>query len=102
MKKRWFWFSMLTLLCTAALALSLVWMFRPEQAVPQQRSSTAEYQLTDLGGRVALVRTDSGRAVAVYDIYTRLLPEYDLLQLQRGIPVAGREELLRLLEDFGL
>ena len=40
--------------------------------------------------------------LAVYDIYTRLLPENDLLHLQKGIPVYSDAELQTLLEDFGL
>ena len=38
----------------------------------------------------------------MYDIYTRLLPEEDVLALQQGVPVADDASLQRLLEDYGL
>ena len=38
----------------------------------------------------------------VYDVYTHLLPESDVLSLQAGIPLESQEQLQRLLEDFGL
>ena len=42
-------------------------------------------------------------AVAVYDdIYTRLLPESDVLALQQGVPVTDEAELQRRLEVYGL
>ena len=38
----------------------------------------------------------------ICDIYTRLLPENDLLHLQEGIPVYSDAQLEALLEDLGL
>ena len=41
--------------------------------------------------------------LATYDdLYTRLLPESDVLALQQGVFVADEAELQRRLEDYGL
>lgn len=96
------WFLVLALLCAAALALSVFWMLRPEKVVPPQSSSMPQYLLKDSGGKLALFYAGTNDPVAVYDVYTRLLPEEDVLQLLEGIPVTDETELYRLLEDFGL
>ncbi len=95
------WFVILALLCAIALALSIFWMVWPQRLEPPA-SSSASYYLMDSGGRLALFSASGSEPLAVYDVYTRLLPENDLLDLQKGIPVANQEELYRLLEDFGL
>lgn len=95
------WFLVLALLCTIALALSIFWMVWPQYLEPPV-SSSAPYLLMDDGGKLALFPAGSKTPVAIYDVYTRLLPENDLLDLQKGIPVADEAELHRLLEDFGL
>ena len=99
---KYVWFVFLALLCAAALVLSLLWMLRPEKLVPPQSTSAPQYLLKDSGGRLALFYTGTNSPVAVYDVYTRLLPEEDVLQLLEGIPVSDEAELYRLLEDFGL
>ena len=72
MSKLWFW--VVALLCAAAMALSLVWMAWPRALIPEP-DHRAEYLLADRGGRLALVPAQGGEPVAVYQIYTRLLPE---------------------------
>lgn len=95
------WLFVLALLCAIALALSICWMVWPQHVEPPA-SSSVPYFLMDNGGKLALFPAGSQSPVAVYDIYTRLLPENDVLALQKGIPIASEEELYRLLEDFGL
>lgn len=104
MRKQWFW--ALAALCAAALAISIAWMADPtlprEPAGSLSSGQSAPYLLRDDGGRIALFRPDEEEPVQVYDIYTHLLPQEDVLSLQQGIPVENEEQLLRLLEDFGL
>lgn len=83
------------LLCVVAGA---VWFAVGDDAMP----STAQYLLRDNGGHLALYAADGSGPLAEYDIYTRLLPEGDVLALQQGLPVADDAELQRLLEDYGL
>ena len=98
MSKRWF--AVLALLCILALALSVLWMLRPDEVLPPRPGPG--YVLRDDRGRLALYKVDGSGPVAVYDVYTRLLPEPDVLALQKGIPVSDRAQLMRLLEDLGL
>lgn len=104
MRKQWFW--ALAALCAAALAVSVVWMAGPalpkEPAEGSSSGQSAPYLLRDNGGRIALFRPGEEEPVEVYEIYTHLLPQEDVLSLQKGIPVESEEQLLRLLEDFGL
>ncbi len=101
MSKTWFW--ALCALCAAALLISLMWLFAPQTVLPADPPPA--YTLRDEGGRVAVYTGEASAPdapLAVYDIYTRLLPENDLLHLQKGIPVYSDAELQTLLEDFGL
>lgn len=104
MRKQWFW--ALAALCAAALAVSIVWMAGPalsgNPAGSEAPGQTAPYLLRDEGGRIALFRPGEQEPVQVYEIYTHLLPQEDVLSLQKGIPVESEEALMRLLEDFGL
>lgn len=52
------------------------------------------------GSRLALWRDGDPHPVQVYDIRADSLPPADQLQLRRGIPVASREELWLLLENY--
>ena len=85
----------LALLCLAA---ALVWFARP-----QPETAAPRYLLKDSGGHVALYTADGIGPLATYDdLYTRLLPESDVLALQQGVFVADETELQRRLEDYGL
>ena len=97
------WIAFLGLLCLAGLAVSIaVFTLRPSHSQPP----SSEYTLRDWNGRLALFASDasdeSAQPVEVYEVYTHLLPESDVLSLQEGIPLESREQLQRLLEDFGL
>ena len=68
----------------------------------RRQPETPQYELREYNGQAALFDGDSDAPLAQYDIYTALLPDSDAALLREGIPVSGREELQRLLEDFGL
>lgn len=86
----------LALLCVVAGALWFALGSRPQ---PQQNTG---YLLKDNGGHLALYTADGTGPLAEYDIYTRLLPENDILALQEGVAVADEAELQQRLEDYGL
>ena len=71
-----------------ALGVSILFLFLPDYLQPLPPA--AAYYLRDLHGRVAVYPADSPAAepLQVYDIYTRLLPEEDVLALQQGVPAA--------------
>lgn len=101
MRRQWFW--MLAALCGTALAVSIVWMAGPAlRPQPEGQAVPPPYLLRDEGGRIALYRQGEEAPVQVYEVYTHLLPEPDVLSLQQGIPVESEEQLARLLEDLGL
>ena len=63
---------------------------------------TPMYLLKDNAGHVALYSGDGSGPLAQYEeIYTRLLPENDVLALQQGVPVYSETELEKRLEDYG-
>lgn len=86
----------LALLCVVAGAL---WFALGSHPQPQQNTG---YLLKDNGGHLALYTADGTGPLAEYDIYTRLLPENDILALQEGVAVADEAELQQRLEDYGL
>ena len=90
--------SLLAGLAVLCLAAALVWFARP-----QPETAAPRYLLKDSGGHVALYTADGIGPLATYDdLYTRLLPESDVLALQQGVQVADEVELQRRLEDYGL
>ena len=81
-----------------SLLAALFWFARP-----QPETAAPRYLLKDSGGHVALYTADGIGPLATYDdLYTRLLPESDVLALQQGVFVADEAELQRRLEDYGL
>ena len=96
MRKLWYW--SICIFSALLLALCLAWfladLYRPSPA--------PRYTLRDEGGRVAVYQSGASAPLQVYDIYTHLLPEGDVLRLQQGIPVADDASLQALLEDLGL
>lgn len=99
-KRGWtLYFSLLgalALLCIVACALWFALGSRPKL------QQSAGYLLKDNGGHLALYAADGSGPLAEYDIYTRLLPENDVLALQQGVTVADEAELQQRLEDYGL
>lgn len=80
------------------LAIAMWWMARGREQSPQPR-----YLLKDNAGHVALYSADGAGPLAEYDeLYTRLLPERDVLALQQGVPIYNDTELQKRLEDYGL
>ncbi len=66
------------------------------------QNPTPMYLLKDNAGHVALYSGDGSGPLAQYEeIYTRLLPENDVLALQQGVPVYSETELEKRLEDYG-
>ena len=97
------WTYLLALLCALGLAVSVaVFALRPFESEP----STSSYTLRDWHGKLALFAPgetgEEDQPVEVYEVYTHLLPESDVLSLQAGIPLESKEQLQRLLEDVGL
>ena len=51
-------------------------------------------------GRIALWETDRTAPVKVFPYETKSLPLSDQALLEKGIPIASREQLVYLLEDY--
>lgn len=85
----------IALLCAVAIC---VWLAQRPVTEPTQPT----YLLKDNAGQLALYTGEGEGPLAEYDIYTRLLPEQDLLALQQGVPVTDEADLQRKLEDYGL
>ena len=94
--KRNVWPYVLISLCVLSFALCVVFtLFWPSN------SHDYAYIPRDYKGKLAVYEMDGAQPLEVYEVYTHLLPESDVLHLQKGIPVETEEELHRLLEDFG-
>ena len=95
---RMVYLSLLAAAAVLCIAAGMVWFLRG-----QPSPAPARYLLKDSGGHVALYTADGIGPLATYDdLYTRLLPESDVLALQQGVFVADEAELQRRLEDYGL
>lgn len=95
------WFYSLSLICAISLAISL-FLFANPSFLQFNKQSSYSYTLKDFHGKLALYPNNSDTPTEVYEVYTHLLPEQDVLSLQQGIPLKSEAELQRLLEDFGL
>ncbi len=71
---------------------------RPAQEAPS--SSGPGYYIKDWEGRVSIIQEGADTPEMIFDIYTRLLPEYDQEQLRQGLYVSSYEELAALIEDY--
>ena len=90
------WLAVLGALAALGIGVSAALMLAPSPA-----PVAPAYLLKDHGGKLALYAADGGGLLEEYDIYTRLLPEQDVLALQQGVPVADEGELQQRLEDYG-
>ncbi|MBR5305468.1 MAG: hypothetical protein IKU47_00925 [Oscillospiraceae bacterium] len=91
-----------TIFCAVLIVIS-VYTFLPENNNHQAENEiSAGYTIIDFGGKVAVFEDGMQEPVAVYDIYTHLLPENDIELLRRGIHVDTLSELQSRLEDLGL
>lgn len=95
------WIYGLSLICAISLMISLFFFIKPPFSSSNAQSSYA-YTLKDYHGKLALYPNGSDVPIEIYEVYTYLLPEQDVLSLQVGIPLKDEEQLQRLLEDFGL
>lgn len=90
-----------TVFCTVLIAVSIYTMnFKPTKQA--QNQPTAMYTITDYKGKLAVMKNGSSEPIAVYEVYTHLLPENDIELLRVGISVYNETELAKKLEDFGL
>lgn len=71
----------------------------PEKAEYASAQDEA-YYLRDWEGYVAVFRGGEDKPAELTDIETATLNNVDREKLARGIPAAGKAELLSLLEDF--
>ena len=91
-----------TIFCAVLIVIS-VYTFLPENNNHQAENEISTgYIIMDFGGKVAVFEDGTEKPVAVYDIYTHLLPENDIELLRRGIHVDNLSELQSRLEDLGL
>lgn len=91
-----------TIFCAILIMVS-VYTFLPEKDTPSAESEiSAGYTLMDFGGKVAVFEDGKDEPMAVYDIYTHLLPENDIEMLRRGIHADTLSEVQSCLEDLGL
>ena len=94
---RFLYLSLLGALAVLCIAAGVLWFVRGQQRAEPR------YLLKDVGGHPALYTIDGSGPLARYEeIYTRLLPEGDVLALQQGVPITDEAELQKRLEDYGL
>ena len=94
---RFLYLSLLGALAVLCIAAGVLWFVRGQQ------QAKPRYLLKDVAGHPALYTIDGNGPLARYEeIYTRLLPEGDVLALQQGVPIADEAELQKRLEDYGL
>ena len=67
---------------------------------PSSEQPPAGYYIRDWNGRVSIIRDGEETPEMIFDIYTRLLPEYDQQQLKEGLYVESYEELTAMIEDY--
>lgn len=57
------------------------------------------YILRDYNGRIALFEPDNEKPVKVFDVFTRSLPENDVMLLRKGIRINARD-VEKKLEEY--
>lgn len=97
--RRWY-LTLLGSLAAVCIAAAAVWFALGQPGL--DRRAEPAWLLKDNGGRLALYNADGSGPLAQYDIYTRLLPEPDVLALQGGVAVQDAADLQQKLEDYGL
>ena len=93
---RWY-FTLLAVVAVLCIGAAGLWFVLSSRA-----PAGPAYLLRDNGGHLALYAADGTGPLAEYDIYTRLLPEQDILALQNGLAIQDETELQQRLEDYGL
>ncbi|MDR3552071.1 MAG: BofC C-terminal domain-containing protein [Clostridia bacterium] len=97
--------SIASLLTVATIVPAAVLLPRRAAAAhvtsPASSSATQSgYIVRDYNGKVAVFSAQGGEPQQVLDVYTSTLPQEARLQLQAGIHVGTRDELLALLENY--
>lgn len=94
-----------TIFCSILIMVS-VYSFIPKNISKNPSEPISEtqtgYTISDLNGKVAVFEDGKDEPLAVYDIYTHLLPENDIELLRKGIHVDNLIQLQSRLEDLGL
>ena len=112
------WPQLLCLTVTSVMAilavLALIYLEKPEPQteapLPALASAQAEqssvsapeetYLMKAHGGKLAVFRLHEAYPLLIFDVYVNTLPEYDQQLLQEGIPVQGKEQLEKRIEDY--
>lgn len=103
MKKTLF-FTLAAMVIAGCLSagLAIAWEQRNSAQLPAQEQAKQvpvgeyEYILREHEGRLAVFLKDKDTPEMVFDVYVRLLPEYDRGQLNQGVYVKDYEELIDL------
>ena len=108
--KQTFPIAVLALIITCLLGVSLASGLKNEPVKNTQPniSSTAissaqtdiSYILKDTDGYLGVYRSDSPTPIMILDTHISLLPEYDRVQLAKGVYAKDYSELTRLIEDY--
>ncbi len=107
MKKTLF-FTLAAMVIAGCLSagLAIAWEQRSSAQLPAQEQARQvpvgeyEYILREHDGRLAVFLKDKDTPEMIFDVYVRLLPEYDRGQLNQGVYVKDYEELISRIEDY--
>ena len=58
------------------------------------------YIVKDYAGKIAVFFPGNEQPEVVFDTYTKHLPEYDQIEIKKGIRVPDYPSLIKLIEDF--
>ncbi|MEG2039126.1 MAG: hypothetical protein RRZ73_05305 [Oscillospiraceae bacterium] len=59
-----------------------------------------QFLIANYQGRIAVYEKNRTTPKKIFNVYLSTLPEYDKKQLEKGIPIANYEELVKRLEDY--
>lgn len=91
-----------TIFCTILIMVSIYNLIPSKAAEPESSAPQPLYIVADYCGKVAVFESTGSEPLAVYDIYTHLLPEHDIELLRKGIAINSAQQLQSCLEDLGL
>lgn len=97
-------FFCLVPLCIVSLGVSLWFLFSPLFLTPEPTPQPM-YILSEENGHLAVFDSQgpsTNKALKVYPVYVRLLPENDQRRLVAGMEIYSDAQLQQRLEDYGL